>query len=274
VSQVSQVSHAVGRWIRASVHDRRNAVATLVVGFLLVVAAQRGAGMATPPLYDGVVIEEPYRYLSPGPGQMNNPPSYAADVTVNGTTSPPIAGATSEVPPQAQLIVPQAALVVAQGTTKLHVTIQPVAPPAATATNIVGNVYQFAVADDHGNAVAPASDADASIVLRAPAGAGDVSIAVYGAAGWLVLPTESTGQPDTWTASTPAFGDFALIGSTATTILGVSPLVAGGVGLLLLVAIGVSVFLWRDNTRKERLAAAETARKGRPVPRNRRNRRR
>ena len=48
---------------------RTPALAVLATGFVLVVAAQLIAPLRSPPLYDGVVIEEPYRYLSPPPGQ-------------------------------------------------------------------------------------------------------------------------------------------------------------------------------------------------------------
>jgi len=82
---------------------RRLALAALAAGLGLVVAAQRLAPISGPPLYDGVVVEDEYKWLSPPAGYQGGAPSAAATVPVQGGQSPNVAVATSEQPPQAQV---------------------------------------------------------------------------------------------------------------------------------------------------------------------------
>ena len=81
---------------------RTPALAVLATGFVLVVAAQLIAPLRSPPLYDGVVIEEPYRYLSPPPGQPGSPTSYEQTLPLDGGASPSAVAAGAAAPPAAR----------------------------------------------------------------------------------------------------------------------------------------------------------------------------
>jgi hypothetical protein len=83
--------------------EGRTGMLLLAAGLLAMVAAHRIAPLASPPLFDGLIVEDPYRYLSPPRGGATNPSSASRAERVTGRTSPPIFVATSETPPQAQL---------------------------------------------------------------------------------------------------------------------------------------------------------------------------
>src|SRR6202008_1664103 len=97
---------------------------------LVRVISQFTAPFRSLPLYDGVIVQEPYRYLAPSSGQAGSPTSYAGTQPIHGATSPAFVAATTESPPQAQLIAPAGAFVVPAGVTALSISIQPVAVPA------------------------------------------------------------------------------------------------------------------------------------------------
>ncbi len=97
--------------------NRRAAVVSLGAGLGLIALAQLAAPFGSPPLYDGVVVQEPYRYLSPGPGQLGSPTSYRSTLPVTGIASPVFVAATTESPPQAQLIAESGAFVLPPGAT-------------------------------------------------------------------------------------------------------------------------------------------------------------
>src|SRR5690242_2929433 len=104
------------------------------------------------PLYDGVVVAEPYRYLDPtGSGQTGDPTSASSTQAVSGNVSPVFAIYTDEQPPQAQLIAQADAFQLPPGTTALLASIKPVEPSAQPAAgSIAGNVYRFAITNQAG----------------------------------------------------------------------------------------------------------------------------
>src|SRR4051794_28418050 len=108
-----------------------------------------GAQLAVPvgvPLYDGVIVEEPYRYVAPGPGEEGNPSSFSLEPGVENGASRAFVAATTENPPQAQLIALPKAFVLPPGATTVRVSIEPrAATPAPAAGSIVGNVYRVVV---------------------------------------------------------------------------------------------------------------------------------
>ena len=140
---------------------RRATLLSLSGGLAVIVVSLLAAPLGSPPLYDGVVVQDPYRYVVPGPGQEGSPTSFLTPLPVDGTTSPRFIAATSESPPQAELIAPPGAFVVVAGVTTLAVSIDPVQAPAPpSAGTIAGNVYRFAVADQTGVDLAVMGDKD------------------------------------------------------------------------------------------------------------------
>ena len=211
---------------------RRAGLVTLGVGALLVGLGQAVTPAGGPPLYDGVVVAEPYRYLSPPPGAPGNPTSYTATVPVSGGVSPELIAATAENPPQAQLIAPQGAFTLGPASRSITVSISPV-PPAVEPSDghLAGNVYRFSITDQTGLALT--AHEIVTIVLRAPADVTDASIVRLVDDRWEPVDTEHAGQPGMFDANATLFGDFALIASSG----GPNLLVVGGAVLVTIVVV-------------------------------------
>ena len=140
----------------------------LAAGILLIAAAQAVAPVAAP-LFDSLTVLGPYRYLSPAGNQAGAPTSAAITQPLAGGVSPGFNAATTESPPQAQLIAAPGAFQLAPGTTSVTIRIDPVAPPApSTVGPILGNVYRYAVTDQNGVALSTKPGTDVTLVLRAP----------------------------------------------------------------------------------------------------------
>ncbi len=167
---------------RISAAALRAGLASLAAGLVVIAAAQVLAPLDRPPLYDGVVVEEPYRYLAPGPGQAGDPTSYAGTEPVIGPASPAFAAATAEGPPQAQLIAQAGAFSIPEEATGMAVTIMPVAPEPPGA--IPGNAYRFSVTDEAGAPVPVATGSFVTLLLRAPTGLTEVTIVQLVDGGW------------------------------------------------------------------------------------------
>ncbi len=248
--------------------SRRLALISLGAGLATIAVAQMLGPLDAPPLYDGVVIAEPYRYLAPGPAQAGSPTSYRMTFPIENGTSPAFGAGTSESPPQAQLIAPPGAFAIPAGTTELRVSIIPVAP--ATSEGIVGNAYRFAVTNDAGTAVPIAKGSGPTMVLRAPAQASDVTIVDLVDAAWQPQSTQSAAQPNTYQTNVDVLGDFALRGSLPPEGNGldlrwvaIGTVVAAGSVIVLLVLL---------RPRRGAVAASPPTRRTR-VPRKRRRRR-
>jgi len=235
------------------------AALSLVAGLAVMAIAQLAAPLGSPPLYDGVVVQEPYRYLAPGSGQAGSPSSFTSPVPVDGTTSPQFVGATTENPPQAQLIASPGAFVIPTGVGALNVSIEPVAESAPAPNGpIAGNVYRFTVADQAGNPLAIAPAKLPTLILRAPDGILAATIARYSGSGWQEVPTQSSGQPGIYYANVNALGDYALIAASASGVFGLDT----GLVVAAVVAAGISAFgLGFLVTRRRKAPAAV-----RPVP--------
>ncbi len=196
--------------------ERRTGLLLLAVGLLAMIAVHRIAPLASPPLYDGLIVEDPYRYLSPPPGGGTNPSSASRAERVTGGTSPPIFVATSETPPQAQLNASPAAFSVPPRTTTITAKIRPVRSPRPPSSgHIASNVYRFEVANQAGVPLVPVRDPTlfVSIILRAPHGVQDAVVARYANGTWQPLTTEPAGQPGIFLANTTSLGDFAVLAS-------------------------------------------------------------
>lgn len=196
--------------------ERRTGVLLLAAGLLAMAAVHRLAPLASPPLFDGLIVEDPYRYLSPPPGGASNPSSASRTERVAGRDSPPVFVATSETPPQAQLNASPAAFTMPPRTTAVTASVKPVPSPRAPTTgHIASNVYRFEVTNQAGVRLVPRRHPElfVSIILRAPHGVRDAFVARYVNGAWQPLTTEPAGQPGIFLANTTSLGDFAVLAS-------------------------------------------------------------
>jgi hypothetical protein len=253
---------------------RRRASLALGLGAGLALAAQL-LGPVGVPLYDGVTVNEPYRYLEPAQGQPGQPMTYQASPGLDaGGTSRSFAAATTENPPQAQLIALPGTFIAPPGASSMEVAINAIpAEVQPTSGSIAGNVYRFAVTDAAGNPFALAADAQPTLTLRGPDGVTDAVIGHLTAAGWQALTTEHGGGLGLFTVVPRELGDYAVLtGLNApadyTTLIAVSL----SIGLPLLVAL--AYFLRRGRRQRRLSLAAEAARSKARVPSKRRTKRR
>jgi hypothetical protein len=201
---------------RLPARDRRDAIAgigTLIVGLFAILAAELLGPLAGPPLYDGVIPIEAYRWLSPPPGEHGGAKGITQVLPVSGASSPLITLATTELTPQAQLFAQPGALSMPAGTNSLSVSITPVPPTAQpTAGHIAGNVYRITITTQAGVRVTAPPSAEVTVVLRAPdvtATQGTVALLSKGV--WQPLKTDAAGLGASFVTVVTSFGDFALL---------------------------------------------------------------
>ena len=239
----------------------RGALQVLAVGLVMMGTAQLVRPVEVP-LFDGVVVVDPYRYLSPPPGGDGSPTSAKATVPIEAGKSPSFAVYTSEMPPQAELLAKGGELAIGSVSTSVTLTIDPIAPSGSSQATIAGNVYRIKVVDQSGAALAILSGQTITLALRGPAGtAVDAAIARFDAGAWQQLPTGPSGLQDLFLSNVNAFGDFALLGKVTPVATGLDPeLLLWGVvaaGLTLLVA-------WRFGGRSNPLAPRGAPARRRP----------
>jgi hypothetical protein len=195
--------------------SRRGAAGLLLLfGAAVILGVRLLAPQSAPPLYDSFSSPSPYIWLNPSPGQPGHPTSASQTLPYNGQDPGPISLATRENPPQAQLIVAAASLVVPAGAHSITATITPVEPPRVAPPNGVvgGNTYRFRIATDSGADVPLAPGHPATLVLRGPNGTVDATVDLYDGTAWTALTTNPVGGPDIFAANTTRLGDAALVG--------------------------------------------------------------
>jgi hypothetical protein len=225
--------------------DRRLGWLAVLAGGALALAVQIAAPVGVP-LYDGVVVQEPYRYLHPTGDQAGSPTSFSATVPVAGPESPTIVAATTENPAQAQVIGQEGAFVLTPSATSLQVSVTPIeAPPPPEGGSIAGNVYRFSVADQAGTqlAITPC-DGCISLVMRAPEGVGVASIQRYADGAWLEVVTLHAGMVALYQTNPTALGDYAVI-ALDEPAPGIDPAVLAGGAIALVLFLGVVFLLFR-----------------------------
>jgi len=232
--------------------DRRLGWLLVLAGGALALALQVTAPVGVP-LYDGVVVPDPYVYLHPTGDEPGDPSSYTATEDVTGNQSPVFAAATEESPPQAQLVAMEDAFQLNAGTTSLNVSITPVDPvtPPTTGT-LAGNVYRFAVTDDAGQPVAPKPcEACRTLVLRAPDTVTEGRVQHFADGAWTDVKTDHAGFAAMYQSNLEALGDFAVVtGSSGGPGGGgggggLDPLLFGGIALAGFFAIVAGLFWYR-----------------------------
>ncbi len=191
---------------------RRLGLASLAAGLLVVVLAQLATPLGGPPLYDGIVPIEPYRWLSPPPGHPGGAEGASATVALEAGKSPLIALATPELSPQAQVFAAPGSLRLSRGATSIAVSIQPIPLEAPPLDGYVdGNVYSIDLNDQSGTpATAPAS-AGVTVVMRsADPTLADATIERFDGSAWRSLETSPAGF-GAFLAVVTDFGDFAVV---------------------------------------------------------------
>ncbi len=204
----------------------------LVAGLALIGLAQFVAPVAAP-LFDGLTVLGPYRYLAPVGTQAGAPTSATVTKPVVDGASPGFSAATTETPPQAQLIAIPGAFQLGPGTTAVTVTIEPIAAPAASSVGtILGNVYHYSVTDQAGAALSTTPGTDVTIVLRAPDATSVAVVAQYAGGQWTQITSSPAGTPAFFIGTIATFGDFTLVAAAG-----------GGIGpvQVVLVALPIAV---------------------------------
>jgi hypothetical protein len=233
---------------------------------LAIIAGARAARPVAAPLFDGVVVVEPYRYFDPPPGAAGSPASASAILTIDAGKSPGFAVYTSDTPPQAELLAQGGELSIGSGTTAVKVTIEPVPSPQGPSPEaIAGNVYRFVVTDQSGAALSLLPGQSITLALRGPAGvAPDAAIARFDGGAWRRLATEPSGLQDLFITNADAFGDLALLGRVTASPTGLDPEFL----LFALAAAGLTLlFGWRFGGTSNPLAPSGStgpARRGQP----------
>ncbi len=196
--------------------SRRLGLATIAAGLLLVVLAQLTAPLAGPPLYDGVVPTEPYRWLSPPPDHPGGAKGASATIGVSHGQNDLVAVATPELSPQAQVFGTPGALTLPAGATSIKVSIEPVQPVGPPADGYIdGNVYRMLMTDQRGRPVTATEEARVSVVLRsADPALRDATVELFDGTAWQKVRTSPPGPGEgSFVAIVTRFGDFAVVGS-------------------------------------------------------------
>ena len=186
----------------------------LVLGIGLVAIAQLATREAQPPLFDGVVPTEPYRWLEPPAGQPGGAEGATATIPVQGGQSDLVAVATTEIPPQAQIFASPGSLTLPPGATAVEVSIQPIPPPAASPPDgyIDGNLYRISVTDQSGTPLSAPASARVSLVLRSVESLASATIERFDGTTWTPIATSPAGTA-AFLAVVTSFGDFAVVAS-------------------------------------------------------------
>jgi hypothetical protein len=191
---------------------RSGAVATILLGLLVMVAAHATATAPLPVLYDGVVTIEPYRFLAPPAGRPGGARGATSTVALHGGKSPLLALATPEQPPQAQFFAAPGSLNLPAGATQLSLGITPVPAEGTPLTgHLAGNVYRFSVVDQSGAPVTAPASAYVNVVIRGPEEVVDATVERFSNGTWQPLKTVPSGFGATFIAVVTQFGDFALV---------------------------------------------------------------
>ena len=264
--------------------EQRLGLAAVLAGAALAFGVQVLAPVGVP-LYDGVAVQEPYRYLHPTGDQPGSPTSYSATVDIAGGASPQITAATTEVPAQAQLVALPGALILADGTTTLQVSVAPIQPPAVPAGGqIAGNVYRFRITDESGAAVAiKPCDGCISLVMRSPEDIGPARLQRFAGGAWSDVDTVHAGIVGMYATNPTVLGDYAVVtgGSGANagdgdgdaggeSGLATALIVAGGSAVIVVLAV-VAVLVLRGRSAPrapDAPRAVPSKRKDRPGPRS------
>jgi hypothetical protein len=225
--------------------DRRLGALALAAGAVFALVVQVAAPVGVP-LYDGVVVQEPYRFLHPDAGQAGDPATFSSEIPVAGDESPTVVAATTENPAQAQVIAQEGAFVLTTSATTLLVSVTPIEPPGQPeGGRIAGNVYRFSVTDQAGTplAIRPCEGC-ISLVMRAPDGVGAASIRRFADGAWQEVESLHAGIVGLYQTNPTVLGDYAVIELDEAPV-GLDPLILVGGGIALVLVAGAVLVLLR-----------------------------
>jgi hypothetical protein len=240
-------------WLRRDT-GRLAGIAALVAGTGLAFVLQLVSPVRVP-LYDGVPVVEPYRYLHPTGSQPGEPMSFSQDFPLDGNQSPAVPAFTGENPPQAQLVAQKGAFVLGSGSTAVHITITAVEPPGAPPDGqLAGNVYRFAVTDQAGSPLAIRTcDGCISLSLRAPDGIGAARLQRFSSGAW--VDAETSHALGLYSTNPVSLGEYAIVtggsggsGDDGGLVLGLpfdQVVVAGGAAVILVVLFAAALLVRR-----------------------------
>jgi hypothetical protein len=209
----------------------------IVIAVAALTAVWRVLPAASPPIYDGNCIANPYLLLGGSPA-----PQPASRVFPASTAFPTSEVFTGETPPQAQILMQGGSF---DNSTALTISITPVPPPAAKPRNgvIEGNVYKFAALTPAGAELEP--KAGVTIVLRATKSVPTPVIDRFNGTSWIPLATLNSGCGNTFELTSTQMGEFAAVGPARPQPPGsgggipVAAIVAGLVVLLLVAVVAL-----------------------------------
>lgn len=245
---------------------QRFGVVLVLGGAALALALQVGAPVGVP-LYDGVPVVEPYRYLRPSGSQLGDPTTYREAKPVSERTSPVVTAATTETPPQAQLIAQRGAFELSVATIGMEVEITPIDPPVQPeAGPVLGNAYRFSVTDQSGSEldITPC-DGCVSLVLRAPEGGPPAAIMQFVGSAWKPVVTRHAGTVALYQTNPTSTGIYAVVATNESAAGGVDVVLVVAIGGIALIFIAFAALLYL-NARPNALPAARFPRGGSGAP--------
>lgn len=243
----------------AALRSRTTAGWLLVAVSIGLALAAQVASPVRVPLYDGVPLLEPYRFLHPSGDQAGDPTSFTSSPKVTKDISPPIVAATTENGPQAQLIAQEGAFVLPSGVSELRVSVRPIdAPAAPSGREIAGNAYDVSVTDASGSPLLINTSCQGclTLILRAPEGSESVEIRRFDGAAWQALETVHSGAADSYQVNPTALGTFATIAEGAVGA-DTDPVILIGVGAVALILIAGALLFFRVSPAAPSTASAK-----------------
>lgn len=221
--------------------SRRHGWLVVIVAVAALATVWRVLPSASPAIYDGNCIADPYVTLGGSPAPQG------ATMTFPATTTPFPASEvfTGETPPQAQLLMESGSF---DNTVALTISVTPVAPPAVKPSSgmIEGNVYKYSAVNPAGVAVAPRPNVLLTIVLRGTKSIPPPVIDRFNGTSWTPLTTQNSGCGNTFLTTSTQLGEFAAVapGGTSpspTAATGGIPgaLIIGALAALLVIAVAV-----------------------------------
>jgi hypothetical protein len=184
--------------------NRRLAMMVLCVSAVLLALVWRTLPSASPPLYDGLCLADPYRNLGTSPGPTSSSHTFASGAF------PAAQVITSENPAQAQVLMPGGSFVASAEFTLSVTPVARPAPPLPHDRTFDSNVYLVTATTSRGIAVEPHQPV--TILLRATASVGPARVIErLDGQRWTPLQTFNAGCGDTYEAGSSRLGDFAVV---------------------------------------------------------------
>jgi hypothetical protein len=218
----------------------RRSWAVIAASVIALTLVWRFLPAGSPPIYDGQCIADPYVTLGSSPG-----PKPATTTFPKAATFPPEGVATTEVPPQAQILIQAGAF---DNSTAVTVSITPVPASSVKPPNgtIVGNVYRITAVNASGTDLEPAPSLPVYIILRALSSTPAPTIDRFNGTSWMPLSTFNAGCGNTFEGTSTQLGEFAAVvpgsgaGTPHTSGGGVpAAAIIGALALLLIIVVAV-----------------------------------